>query len=69
MELLFSFFGNECKEKGKRETEGGSKVRLRHPVCFPEEKEVPDPLPDQRHRTRWCSRKVGIEVFDLDWCL
>jgi len=67
-ELLLSFSGNECKEKGESETARGSKVSLRHPTCFPEEEEVPDPLPDQRH-TRWCSRKAGIEVFDLIGCL
>lgn len=58
------FWGNECKKEGKRE---GARCGSDIP-CVSQRRKVPDPLPDQCHRTRWCYRKAGIEVFDLKQC-
>lgn len=44
-------------------------MKLRHSVCFPEEKEVPDLLPDQQCRASWWSKEAGIEISDPDQCL
>lgn len=55
------------KEGRERETKRRSKVKLRHPVCFLEEKEVPDAPPDSNARQiDRQQRKAGIEISDLD---
>lgn len=57
------------KEGRERERQRRSKMKLRHSVCFPEEKEVPDLLPDQQCRASWWSKEAGIEISDPDQCL
>lgn len=38
-------------------------------LCFPEEKEIPDSLPDQQRRAGGFSIKGGIDISDLKQCL
>lgn len=53
------------KEGRERETKRRSKVKLRHPVCFPEEKQVPDPPPDSNARQIDAPERLELRFLTL----